>query len=105
MDSSVRRSGSGEVGAGLMIAFMSFVFSDDRTRRVVAEPDARDEKGIAQLQRTGFVLGPEVELPEIDLPEVHLPAKRARLASSTRRCRCRCPKTTDGGGPPGRALG
>ncbi|WP_030295071.1 GNAT family N-acetyltransferase [Streptomyces katrae] len=66
--------------AALMTAFMGFVWSDGRTRRVVAEPDARNEKAIARLERTGFVIGPEVELPEIDLPEVYLPAKRARLA-------------------------
>ncbi|MFI5999844.1 GNAT family N-acetyltransferase [Streptomyces sp. NPDC051366] len=66
--------------AALMSAFMGFVWSDGRTRRVVAEPDARNEKAIARLERTGFVIGPEIELPEIDLPEVYLPAKQARLA-------------------------
>lgn len=65
--------------AGLMTAFIGFLFSDGRTRRVVAEPDARNDKAIARLERTGFTLGPEIELPEIDLPEVYLPAKRARL--------------------------
>ncbi|MEU6313401.1 GNAT family N-acetyltransferase [Streptomyces sp. NPDC047014] len=65
---------------GLMTAFLAFVFSDPATRRVVAEPDSRNAKAIARLERTGFVLGPEVELPEIDLPEVHIPAKKARLA-------------------------
>ncbi|MGW0895452.1 GNAT family N-acetyltransferase [Streptomyces goshikiensis] len=74
--------GSAEHGfsAALMTAFMTFVWSDGRVRRVVAEPDARNEKAIARLERTGFVLGPEAELPEIDLPEVYLPAKQARLA-------------------------
>ncbi|MEV0413357.1 GNAT family N-acetyltransferase [Streptomyces sp. NPDC050448] len=66
--------------AGLIGAFLAYVFSDGTTRRVVAEPDARNEKAVARLVRSGFVLGPEVELPEIDLPEVHLPAKQARLA-------------------------
>ncbi|MGW0366259.1 GNAT family N-acetyltransferase [Streptomyces sp. NPDC002990] len=66
--------------AALMTAFMAYVFSDSGARRLVAEPDARNEKAIARLERTGFVVGPEVELPEIDLPEVYLPAKRARLA-------------------------
>ncbi|MFF5704913.1 GNAT family N-acetyltransferase [Streptomyces sp. NPDC012794] len=64
----------------LMTAFIAYVFSDPATRRVVAEPDARNAKAIGLLERTGFVLGPEVVLPEIDLPEVHLPAKPARLA-------------------------
>ncbi|MFF4009605.1 GNAT family N-acetyltransferase [Streptomyces sp. NPDC001717] len=66
--------------AGLMTAFLAFLFSDPACRRVVAEPDTRNEKAVSLLERTGFVLGPEIELPEIDLPEVYLPAKRARLA-------------------------
>ncbi|MFE7096849.1 GNAT family N-acetyltransferase [Streptomyces erythrochromogenes] len=66
--------------ASLMEAFFSFVFSDPAVRRVVAEPDARNTKAVARLERTGFVLGPEVVLPEIDLPEIYLPAKPARLA-------------------------
>ncbi|MFD8981765.1 GNAT family N-acetyltransferase [Streptomyces sp. NPDC059564] len=64
---------------GLMTAFLSYLFSDGSVRRLVAEPDARNAKAIERLVRTGFVLGPEVELPEIDLPEVYLPAKPARL--------------------------
>ncbi|MFJ4778405.1 GNAT family N-acetyltransferase [Streptomyces sp. NPDC088762] len=66
--------------AALVTVFLAFLFTDPATRRVVAEPDARNDKAIARLERTGFALGPEVELPEIDLPEVYLPAKRARLA-------------------------
>ncbi|MFD9535642.1 GNAT family N-acetyltransferase [Streptomyces sp. NPDC060010] len=66
--------------AALLTAFMAYVFTDGRTRRVVAEPDARNLKAISRLERTGFVLGPEIVLPEIDLPEVYLPAKPARLA-------------------------
>ncbi|MFF3858861.1 GNAT family N-acetyltransferase [Streptomyces sp. NPDC002209] len=66
--------------SGLIGAFLSYVLAQRTTRRVVAEPDARNEKAIARLVRSGFELGPEVELPEIDLPEVHLPAKKARLA-------------------------
>ncbi|MBT2477296.1 GNAT family N-acetyltransferase [Streptomyces sp. ISL-94] len=65
--------------AGLLTAFMAFLFADPATRRVVAEPDVRNDKAIARLERTGFTLGPEIELPEIDLPEVYLPAKQARL--------------------------
>ncbi|MER6313325.1 GNAT family N-acetyltransferase [Streptomyces sp. NPDC001581] len=64
----------------LMAAFIGFVLSDGAARRVVVEPDARNTKAIARMERSGFVLGPEVVLPEIDLPEVHLPAKPARLA-------------------------
>ncbi|MFD6968622.1 GNAT family N-acetyltransferase [Streptomyces sp. NPDC059949] len=64
----------------LMTAFIGFVFSDGTARRVVVEPDARNTKAVARMERAGFVLGPEVVLPEIDLPEVYLPAKPARLA-------------------------
>ncbi|WP_327737546.1 acetyltransferase [Streptomyces nojiriensis] len=64
----------------LMEIFFSFVFSDPATQRVVAEPDTRNTKAIARLERAGFVLGPQVVLPEIDLPEVYLPAKPAQLA-------------------------
>lgn len=76
--------GKGDVQHGftgaLMKVFITYVFSDPATRRVVGEPDARNAKAIALLERSGFELGPEVELPEIDLPEVYLPAKPARLA-------------------------
>ena len=68
----------------LMTVFIGFVFSDEAARRVVVEPDPRNTKAIALMERTGFVLGPEVVLPEIDLPEVHLPAKPARLAFFSR---------------------
>ncbi|MFK0257729.1 GNAT family N-acetyltransferase [Streptomyces sp. NPDC090445] len=66
--------------ARLIDVFLDFLRSDGTTRRIVAEPDARNAKAIARLERSGFVLGPEVELPEIDLPEVFIPAKHARLA-------------------------
>ncbi|MFJ7153680.1 GNAT family N-acetyltransferase [Streptomyces sp. NPDC101118] len=62
----------------LLGALMTFTLAGGATR-IVAEPDASNTKAIARLQRTGFELGPEVELPEIDLPEVYLPAKQARL--------------------------
>ncbi|KOG47885.1 siderophore biosynthesis protein [Streptomyces virginiae] len=64
----------------LMTVLIDFVFSDGAARRLIVEPDARNTKAIARMERTGFVLGPEVVLPEIDLPEVYLPAKPARLA-------------------------
>ncbi|WP_328300947.1 acetyltransferase [Streptomyces sp. NBC_00435] len=59
--------------------FLTYLLSEPSVRRVVAEPDARDDGAMDRLQRTGFTLGPEVELPEIDLPGGRLPAKRARL--------------------------
>ncbi|MET9800043.1 GNAT family N-acetyltransferase [Streptomyces sp. NPDC006368] len=52
--------------------------------RIVAEPDAANDKAIALLTRNGFELGPEVVLPEVLLPEVHILEKRARLAFLSR---------------------
>ncbi|GAA2404290.1 GNAT family N-acetyltransferase [Streptomyces glaucosporus] len=55
----------------LVRTFLTHVLAEDPSRRrIVAEPDARNEKALARLLRTGFVLGPEVELPH----------KRARMA-------------------------
>ncbi len=49
----------------LVRTFLAHVLAEDPARkRIVAEPDARNEKAIARLLRTGFVLGPEVRLPE-----------------------------------------
>ncbi|WP_418956342.1 GNAT family N-acetyltransferase [Streptomyces tritici] len=68
--------------AGVLTALVDFALTG-RTR-LVAEPDAANEKAIARLARAGFALGPEVVLPEVDLPEVFLPEKKARLAFLTR---------------------
>ncbi|MTE22301.1 GNAT family N-acetyltransferase [Streptomyces sp. TRM43335] len=64
----------------LVTALLTRLSADPGLRRIVVEPDARNEKAIARLLRTGFEPGPEVVLPAIDLPDVRLPAKRARLA-------------------------
>ncbi|MCQ4214006.1 GNAT family N-acetyltransferase [Streptomyces longispororuber] len=53
-------------------------------KRIVAEPDARNEKAIALFSRVGFELAGEIVLPEVKLPEVHLVEKRAQLAFYTR---------------------
>ncbi|MCM0678390.1 acetyltransferase, partial [Micromonospora phytophila] len=58
--------------------------TDPRRRRIVAEPDARNDRAIARLLRSGFVAGPLIELPE----------KRARLLFLDR-------ATFDGTTPPG----
>ncbi|MFI9273088.1 GNAT family N-acetyltransferase [Kitasatospora sp. NPDC052896] len=58
----------------LIAVFLGFVLADPARRRIVVEPDARNDKAIARLLRSGFVLGPEIELPE----------KRARLAFLSR---------------------
>ncbi|GAA3635633.1 GNAT family N-acetyltransferase [Streptomyces chitinivorans] len=54
----------------LLTVFLAHLLAEDPgRRRIVAEPDARNEKAVSRLLRTGFVLGPEIELPH----------KRARL--------------------------
>ncbi|ORT57536.1 GNAT family N-acetyltransferase [Streptomyces sp. CB03238] len=60
-----------------------FALSGGRDR-IVAEPDAANDKAIALLVRNGFEPGPEVVLPEVVLPEVHIAEKRARLLFFTR---------------------
>ncbi len=66
----------------LVKAFAAYALAD--RERIVAEPDAANEKAIALLVRSGFELGPEVVLPEVVLPEVHLVEKRARLTFFTK---------------------
>ncbi|HEY5834383.1 GNAT family N-acetyltransferase [Streptomyces sp.] len=53
----------------LLSVFLSFLVTDPTMQRIIAEPDIRNEKSITRLLRTGFELGPEIDLPE----------KRARL--------------------------
>lgn len=60
--------------ASLFRAFLSFLFGEPANQRIVVEPDARNAKAVARLERTGFVMGPEIELPD----------KRAQLAFLTR---------------------
>lgn len=56
--------------SSLIIALISYILTDPGRRRIVVEPDARNERAIERLRRVGFVLGPEIDKPE----------KRARLA-------------------------
>ncbi|GAA4199204.1 GNAT family N-acetyltransferase [Microbispora amethystogenes] len=69
-------AGEGERGftAALLSALLAYAFSDPAHTRIVAEPDARNEKVIGRMLRTGFTLGPEIDLPD----------KRARLLFLTR---------------------
>lgn len=53
----------------LVSALLTFALADPGRERIVAEPDARNDKAIARLLRTGFEPGPEIDLPD----------KRARL--------------------------
>ncbi|RST13155.1 N-acetyltransferase [Streptomyces sp. WAC05374] len=66
----------------LVSALVSYALTGHR--RIVAEPDAANDKAIALLVRNGFEPGPEVVLPEVVLPEVHIAEKRARLLFLTR---------------------
>ncbi|WP_026922216.1 GNAT family N-acetyltransferase [Glycomyces arizonensis] len=74
----VARPDRGGAQAGFTAALVSvlaaYLFADPAHRRIVVEPDARNEQARARLRRTGFALGPEIELP----------GKRARLAFLTR---------------------
>lgn len=60
--------------SALMTALVGFVLKDPQVLRVVVEPDARNEKAVARMVRSGFVLGPEIDKPE----------KRAQLAFLSR---------------------
>ncbi|MGP3998860.1 GNAT family N-acetyltransferase [Streptomyces sp. 8N706] len=48
----------------LLSVFLTYVLADPSRQRIVAEPDARNDKAIARLTRAGFVPGPLIELPE-----------------------------------------
>jgi len=58
----------------------SYVLKGLDRRRIVVDPDVRNEKAIARFLRQGFEAGPVVVLPEIDVPDVYLPEKKAQLA-------------------------
>jgi penicillin amidase len=48
---------------GTVIAFLlDTVFADPEVERLVAEPDARNDKAVALVARLGFELGPVVQL-------------------------------------------
>jgi RimJ/RimL family protein N-acetyltransferase len=70
--------------SALLSAVASYVLLGLDKRRVVVDPDVRNEKAIARFLKQGFVAGPAVVLPEIDLPDVYLPEKHAQLAFLTR---------------------
>ncbi|MFE1954847.1 GNAT family N-acetyltransferase [Streptomyces sp. NPDC059524] len=92
----------GDIGAHLLVApsgpggavpgftrtlvdvLMAYMLDGLGRRRVVVEPDARNDKAVALFERAGFEAAGEIVLPEVDLPEVYLPEKRARLAFYSR---------------------
>lgn len=69
---------SGHTGV-LVGFFLDFVLSDPAVRRIVAEPDARNEKSIARLLRSGFTLGPQVDLADKRAQLVFLHREKAEL--------------------------
>lgn len=68
----------------LVRAIASYVLLTLDRRRIVVDPDVRNEKAVARFLREGFTAGPEVVLPEVDIPDVYLPEKHAQLAFLTR---------------------
>ena len=64
------RPGSSTLLFTTMVAFLRDL---PGARRLVAEPDVRNDRALARLTRTGFVAGPVIELPH----------KRAQLAFLT----------------------
>lgn len=61
-----------------------YVFGTLGRRRVVVDPDVRNDKAVARFLKQGFTAGPVVVLPEVDLPDVFIPRKEAQLAFLTR---------------------
>lgn len=60
--------------ASVVTFLVRTVFADPSVQRIVVEPDARNDKAVALVERIGFELGPVVELS----------TKPARLAFLTR---------------------
>ncbi|MFE1250684.1 GNAT family N-acetyltransferase [Streptomyces sp. NPDC058735] len=66
--------------ARLVAVVAEYVLVTLGRRRVVVDPDVRNEKAVTRFLSLGFEAGPVVVLPEIDLPDVYLPEKTAQLA-------------------------
>ncbi|WP_329136843.1 acetyltransferase [Streptomyces sp. NBC_01476] len=50
--------------SALLGVLLRFVLSDPDCRRIVVEPDARNDRAVRRMVRTGFTLGPVVQLPD-----------------------------------------
>lgn len=70
--------------SALLTAVTSYVLVGLDRKRVVVDPDVRNEKAVARFLGQGFAAGEKVVLPEIDIPDVFLPEKHAQLAFLTR---------------------
>ncbi|MFF4754748.1 GNAT family N-acetyltransferase [Streptomyces sp. NPDC002514] len=66
--------------AALLSVLTAYVLRGLDRRRIVVDPDVRNEKAVARFLKSGFVAGPAVVLPEVDLPDVQVPEKHAQLA-------------------------
>ncbi|MEU9588166.1 GNAT family N-acetyltransferase [Streptomyces sp. NPDC048193] len=66
--------------AALSGALVAYVLLGLDRRRIVVDPDVRNDKAVARFLKQGFTTGPRVVLPEVDLPDVYLPEKEAQLA-------------------------
>jgi hypothetical protein len=62
------------IGYYILTAATEYFFSDPEVRRVVAEPDLRNEKMLVLCQQVGYELG----------PVLHLPTKTAQIEVMTR---------------------
>ncbi|WP_405891581.1 acetyltransferase [Streptomyces sp. NBC_00133] len=69
-DGRTERGFTGEI----LRVLIAYVLADPAHRRIIVEPDARNQKAIERMVRAGFELGPEIDKPE----------KRARLAFFSR---------------------
>ncbi|MER6299227.1 GNAT family N-acetyltransferase [Kitasatospora sp. NPDC001539] len=70
----------------LIAVLIAFLFADPYVRRIVAEPDVRNEKSVARLLRSGFEPGPQLDLAEKRAQLVLLTRDRAEaLAAADRR--------------------
>ncbi|MET9964758.1 GNAT family N-acetyltransferase [Streptomyces sp. NPDC006356] len=70
--------------SALLAVVSSYVFRTLDRRRVVVDPDVRNDKAITRFLKQGFTAGPVVVLPEVDLPDVYIPEKKAQLAFLSR---------------------
>ncbi|GJF26974.1 MULTISPECIES: GNAT family N-acetyltransferase [Streptomyces] len=66
--------------AALSGALVAYALLGLDRKRIVVDPDVRNDKAVARFLKQGFTAGPRVVLPEIDLPDVYLPEKTAQLA-------------------------
>ncbi|MDX3098818.1 GNAT family N-acetyltransferase [Streptomyces sp. ME19-03-3] len=67
----------------LVGGFLAFLLADPTLRRIVAEPDSRNKKSVARLLRSGFTLGPLIDLPEKRAQLVFLSREKAELIRRT----------------------